>query len=83
MISRSPARSGVPPWGLALMAMLSVQLGSALSVRLISTVGPAGTAWLRLSIGALVFLALARPRWAPSALVTCRHCSAWASRREW
>ena len=43
------------------MAMLSVQLGSALSVHLISTVGPAGTAWLRLSIGALVFLALARP----------------------
>lgn len=28
---------------------------------LISTVGPAGTAWLRLSMGALVFLALARP----------------------
>jgi inner membrane transporter RhtA len=41
--------------------MLSVQLGSALSVPLISTVGAAGTAWLRLSIGALVFVALARP----------------------
>src|SRR3954462_5884135 len=41
--------------------MLSVQLGSALSVDLISTVGPAGTAWLRLSMGALIFLALARP----------------------
>ena len=51
----------VPPWGLAMAAMLSVQLGSALSVPLISTVGPAGTAWLRLSMGALVFLALARP----------------------
>jgi inner membrane transporter RhtA len=51
----------VPPWGLALAAMLSVQLGSALSVDLISTVGPAGTAWLRLSMGAVVFLALARP----------------------
>jgi inner membrane transporter RhtA len=46
---------------LALSAMLSVQLGSALSVPLIGTVGPAGTAWLRLSLGALVFLALARP----------------------
>lgn len=58
----SRARAGpVPPWGLALAAMLSVQLGSALSVDLISTVGPAGTAWLRLSIGALIFLALARP----------------------
>jgi inner membrane transporter RhtA len=42
-------------------AMLSVQLGSALSVGLISSVGPAGTAWLRLSMGALLFLALARP----------------------
>src|ERR687886_514553 len=41
--------------------MPSVQLGSALSVPLISTVGPAGTAWLRLSVGALVFVAVARP----------------------
>jgi inner membrane transporter RhtA len=46
---------------LALAAMLSVQLGSALSVELISSVGAAGTAWLRLSMGALIFLALARP----------------------
>ena len=51
----------VPPWGLAVAAMLSVQLGSALSVSLIERVGPAGTAWLRLSMGALIFLALARP----------------------
>jgi inner membrane transporter RhtA len=41
--------------------MLSVQLGSALSVGLISEVGAAGTAWLRLSMGALIFLLLARP----------------------
>lgn len=41
--------------------MLSVQLGSALSVDLIDTVGAAGTAWLRLTAGALVFLAIARP----------------------
>jgi inner membrane transporter RhtA len=51
----------VPPWGLAVAAMLSVQLGSALSVPLISTAGPAGTAWLRLSMGAVILLALARP----------------------
>ena len=61
MTSRSPSTAGVPPWGLAVAAMLSIQLGSALSVDLISTVGPAGTAWLRLSAGALIFLALARP----------------------
>lgn len=41
--------------------MFSVQLGSALSLPLIDEVGPAGTAWLRLSAGALIFLALARP----------------------
>jgi inner membrane transporter RhtA len=58
---QSRAGFPVPPWGLALAAMLSVQLGSALSVGLISTVGPAGTAWLRLSMGALIFLILARP----------------------
>ena len=47
---------------LAVAAMFSVQLGSALSVPMISTVGPAGTAWLRLGAGALIFVAVARPR---------------------
>ncbi|MEF3120362.1 EamA family transporter [Kocuria flava] len=61
MTARVPSPAAVPPWGLAVAAMFSIQLGSALSVDLISTVGPAGTAWLRLSLGALVFLALARP----------------------
>jgi inner membrane transporter RhtA len=61
MTTRADYRAPVPPWGLAVAAMLSVQLGSALSVPLVSTVGPAGTAWLRLSMGAVVFLALARP----------------------
>lgn len=51
----------IPPWTLAVAAMLSVQLGSALSVGLIGAIGAGGTAWLRLSMGALVFLALARP----------------------
>jgi inner membrane transporter RhtA len=41
--------------------MFSVQFGSALSVNLIPTVGPAGIAWLRLTMGAVVFLVLARP----------------------
>jgi inner membrane transporter RhtA len=61
-VKRRDARAvSVPPWGLAVAAMLSVQLGSALSVDLIAIVGPAGTAWLRLTIGALIFWALARP----------------------
>ena len=51
----------VPPWGLALGSMFSVQLGSALSMPLIAAVGPAGTAWLRFSVGALIFLAVTRP----------------------
>ena len=61
MTSPIRRRAAVPPWGLALTAMFSVQLGSALSVDLISAVGPAGTAWLRLGFGALIFLAIARP----------------------
>ena len=61
MTARSARTAAVPPWALTMAAMLSVQLGSALSVDVISTVGPAGTAWLRLSIGALIFLVLARP----------------------
>jgi inner membrane transporter RhtA len=61
MIRSGPRTVAVPPWGLAVVAMTSVQLGSALSVHLISVVGPADTAWLRLSIGALILLALARP----------------------
>ncbi|MCU1532516.1 MAG: putative permease, superfamily [Arthrobacter sp.] len=61
MKSRASYNVPVPPWGLAVAAMLSVQLGSALSVDLIAAVGPAGTAWLRLSLGAIILLALARP----------------------
>lgn len=53
--------AAAPAWGLAVAAMLSVQLGAALSVDLISTAGPAGTAWLRLTIGAVIFIAIARP----------------------
>ena len=51
----------VPPWSLAIGAMFSVQLGSALSVHLISNVGAGGTAWLRLTAGAVIFLVVARP----------------------
>lgn len=59
---RTRASGGaVPPWTLAVAAMLSVQLGSALSVDLIAKVGAGGTAWLRLSMGAIVFVVLARP----------------------
>ena len=47
MTRTSPHPVAVPPWGLAVVAMTSVQLGSALSVHLIPVVGPAGIAWPR------------------------------------
>jgi inner membrane transporter RhtA len=52
----------VPAWTLAVVAMLSVQVGSALSTHLFATAGAAGTAWLRLTAGAVIFLAISRPR---------------------
>ena len=61
MARRTLSAGAAPPWTMAAAAMLSVQLGSALSVDLINSVGPAGTAWLRLTMGALIFLALTRP----------------------
>src|SRR4051812_28602863 len=42
--------------------MLSVQVAAALSTHLFDTIGPAGTAWLRLTIGAIVFIVIRRPR---------------------
>lgn len=51
----------LPAWSLAVVAMLSIQFGSALSVSLFPAVGPAGTAWLRLALGALILIALVRP----------------------
>lgn len=56
----SPGR--VPAWSLAVVAMLSVQLGAALSVGLFPVLGTVGTAWLRLLAGAVILLALVRPR---------------------
>ncbi|RZU63056.1 EamA family transporter [Zhihengliuella halotolerans] len=53
--------AGVPPWSMAVAAMLLIQLCNALSVGLVSEVGAAGTSWLRLSMGALVFMLIARP----------------------
>jgi inner membrane transporter RhtA len=52
----------VPAWSLAVASMLSVQVAAALSTHLFDTIGPAGTAWLRLTIGAIVFIVIRRPR---------------------
>lgn len=58
-----PAIDRAPAWMLAVTAMLSVQLGAAISVGLFDEVGVGGTAWLRISLGAIGFILLARPRY--------------------
>jgi inner membrane transporter RhtA len=52
-----------PAWSLAVVAMLSVQVGAAISVYLFDDIGIAGTAWLRLTFGAIAFVLIARPRY--------------------
>ena len=47
---------------LAIASMLSVQLGAALSTHLFDALSPSGSAWLRLTVAAVVLLAVARPR---------------------
>lgn len=58
-MSSTPARAGA---SMALASMLCVQLGVAVSVGLIDTLGPAGTAWLRLTWAAVILLVVVRPR---------------------
>ncbi len=62
----------VPAWSLAVVAIVTVQLGAALSTRLFDDVGPGGTAWLRLVAGGLIFLAIARPRFSKYSLAELR-----------
>jgi inner membrane transporter RhtA len=51
-----------PAWSLAVVAIVTVQLGAALSTQLFDAVGAGGTAWLRLVAGGLIFLVAVRPR---------------------
>ncbi|MCB1254794.1 MAG: EamA family transporter, partial [Austwickia sp.] len=50
------------PVALVLASILSVQFGGALAATLIPVIGVLGSVALRLGIGALVMLAVARPR---------------------
>jgi inner membrane transporter RhtA len=59
---RAGGLTRVPSGALVVGAIASVQFGSSLAATLFSRIGPAGTVWLRLSFGALVLLALRRPR---------------------
>ena len=58
----TPMSDRAPAWSLAVASMLIVQLGAAFAVHLFPLVGVAGTAWLRLTLAAVIFLAWARPR---------------------
>ena len=51
----------IPPWTLAVIAMFSIQSGSALSISLFDDIGPAGTAWLRMALGAVILVVIVRP----------------------
>lgn len=51
----------VPPWSMAVAAMLMIQFSNALSTGLIGQIGAAGTAWLRLCFAAVFFILVARP----------------------
>ena len=48
---------------LAVGSMLSVQLGAAISISMFPEIGVAGTAWIRITIGAIGFVLIARPRY--------------------
>lgn len=52
----------MPPIGLVLGAVLSVQFGSALAATLFDELGPAGASFARILLAAVVLLALWRPR---------------------
>ncbi|WP_439680097.1 EamA family transporter [Embleya sp. MST-111070] len=47
---------------LALGSIVAVQIGAATSTHMFDSIGPAGTAWLRLCWASLFFLILVRPR---------------------
>ena len=55
-------RPAVPAPLLALGSIASVQVGSAVARRMFAALGPNGTVFLRVGLGALILLAIARPR---------------------
>ena len=56
------ALGSVPPTGLVILSMLSVQLGAAMAKGLFHAIGPAATVSLRVVFAAVVLLAVGRPR---------------------
>ena len=58
----SRAAAAVPPPGLLLVSIVSIQLGAAVAVNLFQTLGPVATTFLRLAFAAVLLLAIALPR---------------------
>jgi inner membrane transporter RhtA len=56
------ANRAVPPQILVLVGIASVQFGSAFANKLFDRAGPGGTVFLRVAFGAILLLAIARPR---------------------
>ncbi len=54
------AAAAVPPPGLLLVSIVSIQLGAAVAVHLFDSLGPAGTTFLRIVIAAGLLLAVTR-----------------------
>ena len=52
----------VPPPGLVMLAIFSVQLGAAIAKSLFDELGPGGTVFLRIAFAAIVLLVLWRPK---------------------
>jgi inner membrane transporter RhtA len=57
-----PGLGRVPPIGLVLTGVTSIQFGAALAATLFDDLGPAGTSALRLGFAAVVLMVLWRPR---------------------
>jgi inner membrane transporter RhtA len=56
------ASDAVPPPGLVLLAVLSVQLGAGLAKNLFAELPPAAVVFLRIATGTVMLVAVARPR---------------------
>jgi inner membrane transporter RhtA len=54
-------RARSAPVSMTLLSISCVQLSDAFSVPMIDSVGPAGSAWIRVSLGALLLVATVRP----------------------
>lgn len=54
------AAAAVPPPGLLLVSIVSIQLGAAVAVPLFQSLGPVGTVFLRIAFSAVLLLAAVR-----------------------